>query len=429
MKQEVLQPPIEPHVERSGVAGLALRRLPMLDSFFIKDYRWMWASSSLSMMSMNMQMLARVWLVLRLMNDSPMAVVYIVLTFALPVVVVSLLGGALADRFPKKNMMIYAQSGNAALTLVVATLDATGVVAFWHLMVVGLFNGSLMAVNMPSRQAILSEILPEDKLMNGIAMMNSGMNVTRIAGPALAGVLILWMGTAGVFYLVAGLYAASVLVVTPLEAGRTRQARSGKSMGGDIREGFAYALGNPVLLGLIIMAFIPIMFGMSYHVLLPAWARETLNVESDQLGVLQMLMGIGALVGSLGLASLRNFKKRGALILVCCVAWGVALAVFSRTDSYTVAAPLLLFIGLTSAVYMSLNMTMLQLYASPEMRGRIMSIAMMTFGIMPLSAVPFGIMAETERYTTADALWLSGVMLAVFTVIFAVGYPHFRQIA
>jgi len=227
--------------------------------------------------------------------------------------------------------------------------------------------------------------------------------------------------------MVAGAYALSVVAILAINAGKTPKARSGKGVGGDIRAGFEYALASPTILALIVMAFVPVMFGMSYHVLLPVWARVALDVQSNDLGVLMMTMGIGALAGSLGLASLRNFKKRGVLLLASCVAWGVALAVFSQTNSYAVALPLLLFIGFVSAMYMSLNMTMLQLYASPEMRGRIMSIAMMTFGLMPLSAVPFGIIAEF--WGPAFALMLSGVLLAGFTALFAVAYPRFRAIA
>jgi len=429
LKRQTLETDIavDPHQERNGLIGVALRRLPMLDSFKVRDYRWVWLSSLFSMLAMNMQMLARVWIVMRLTEDSPMAVVYITMTFALPMMFVSLLGGALADRVPRRTMMIYGQGGNALLTLVVATLDITGAIQFWHLMAVGLVNGSLMAINMPSRQAILSDILPEGRLMNGIAMMNSAMNTTRIVGPALAGVLILWIGTYGVLYIVAGAYALSVLAVMALDAGRTPKASSGKGVGGDIRAGFEYVLASPTIMMLIVMAFVPVMFGMSYHVLLPVWARVSLDVQSSDLGVLMMTMGVGALVGTLALASLGNFRKRGAFLLVCCVAWGVSLAVFSQTTSYALAVPLLLFIGLVSAMYMSLNMTMLQLYASPEMRGRIMSIAMMTFGLMPLSAVPFGIIAEV--YGPAFALMLSGALLAAFTVVFAARFPRFRAIA
>jgi len=399
----------------------------MLDSFLVRDYRWVWLSSFLSMLAMNMQWLTRVWLVLRMMDDSPMAVVYITMSFALPVTFVSLVGGALADRLPRKHLMMYGQGGNFILTLIVATLDHTGLIQFWYLMVIGVFNGSLMAVNMPSRQAILSDILEEGRLMNGIALLNSAMNTTRIVGPALAGFLIVFIDTYGVFYLVAGAYLLSVLSVSLIGAGRIPKARSGKSMAGDIREGLVYAFGSPVLLALLIMAFMPVLFGMPYQVLLPAWAREVLDVQSDNLGILMMAMGVGALIGSLTLASLRNFRKRGALLLVCCAAWGVVLAVLSQTTSYAMAILLLLLIGFVSSIYMSLNMTMLQLYASPEMRGRIMSIAMMTFGLTMLSALPFGVVAEIS--STSLALMLSGIMLAVFVVLFTLVYPRFRAIA
>ncbi len=412
---------------RASLLQRLILRFATLESFGVRDFRWMWLSTLLSMMAMGMQMMTRVWLVLRLMDDSPMAVVYITMTFALPMMLVSLVGGALADRIPRKRLMMAAQGGNAILTLVVATLDFTGLISFWHLMVVGVANGSLMAINMPSRQAILSDILPEDKLMNGIALQNSAMNLTRILGPAVAGLLIIFLGTAGVFYIVAVAYVLSVLAVSMIDAGVEAKSRSGKGMGGDIKAGFAYAAGNPVLLGLLIMSFVPVLFGMSYYVLMPAWAREVLDVESDGLGILNAAMGVGALVGSLMVASLGRFRKRGALLLAVCVAWGVLLAAFSQSTSYQVAVAVLVLVGLASAVYMSLNMTMLQLYSSPEMRGRIMSIAMMTFGLMPLSAIPFGIVAESRG--TPDALLLSGVLLVAFTLLFTFAYPRFRRIA
>jgi predicted MFS family arabinose efflux permease len=283
-----------------------------------------------------------------------------------------------------------------------------------------------MAVNMPSRQAILSEILPDDKLMNGIAMQSSAMSVTSIVGPIVAGILILYIDTAGVFFIVAGGYLLSVAAVSVIKAGGQVQSASSKGVGGDIRAGIAYVTGNSVLLGLVIMAFIPVMFGMSYFVLIGPWAREALDVGAEDLGILMTTMGVGALVGSLALASLRRFKSRGAVLLVMCVAWGVALAAFGQATSYAVALPLLFFVGVVSAVYRSLSMTMLQLYATPEMRGRVMSIAMMTFGLMPLSAVPFGIIAE--RFGTPEALTLSGILLAAATILFAIAYPSFRRV-
>ena len=283
-----------------------------------------------------------------------------------------------------------------------------------------------MAFNMPSRQAIISDTVPEDKLMNAISLNNSAMNLTRIIGPAVAGVLIVYIDTAGVFFLIAGIYVFATLSIVTISAGTKPASRSRKGMTEDIREGLAYVVGDPTLKGLILVGFIASLFGFSYFALLPAWGREALDVGSEDLGILMMLMGIGALVGTLVLASMSNFKRRGALLLVSCVIWGVGLALFSQATSFTFAVPFLLIVGLASALFMSLNMTLIQVYAAPEMRGRVMSIMMMTFGLMPLSVLPFGALAESIG--TPDALMVSGILLTVLMLIFVFAYPSFRRI-
>lgn len=404
-------------------------RLPTagLEAFSYGDFRWVWTGAFVSFLGMNMLWVARGWLVLRLSNNSPLALAMVMASFALPMTVVSILGGALSDRLPRKYLLVYVQIINAFVTLGVAILDLTGVITYWHILVTGLVNGTLMALNMPSRQAIISDILPDGKLMNGIALVSSGMNATRIIGPAMAGLMILYINTSGVFFLIALAYLVSGLSMSRLRTGEKSKPRSGKSMKGDITAGLAYAKKDPTLFGLLVMAFIPVLFGMSYNALLPAWAKEAMNIEPDGLGLLFMMMGIGALVGSLGLASLGGIKRRGWLLLACCAIWGVALAAFSQSTSFYVAVPLLLVIGFVSSIYMSLNSTLIQLNAAPEMRGRVMSFSMMSFGFMPLSAVPFGALAE--GIGTPDALTLSGILLVSFTVIFAIANPRFRRMA
>ena len=412
--------------ERETRLSLA-KRFPVFESLEFRDFRWMWLGSFASFTAMNMQMITRGWLVLKLTDNSPLMLSLTMVSFAAPVTFVSLIGGALADRISKKRMVMLSTSGNVLLTMLLATLDITGVVAFWHLMVLGVMNGSLMAFNMPSRQAMISEIVPESKLMNAISLNNSAMNLTPHRRPAIAGVLIIYIDTYGVFYLISGIYVFAVLSVARITPGTGQAPKSRKGMGGYIREGLAYVAGNPTLLGLIVMSFIPVLFGFSYYALMPAWAKEALDVGSEGVGMLMMLMGIGALVGTLMLASMSGMRRRGAFLLASCVAWGIALAIFSQATSYALAVPFLLFIGLVSSLFMSLNMTLVQLYTAPEMRGRVMSIGMMTFGVMPLSAVPFGALAEAIG--TGDALMVSGILLAVLTVAFGIGYPSFLRIA
>jgi len=376
-------------------------------------------------MAMNMQMITRSWLILRVTDDSPLALTLVTLTFALPMTVVAPFAGALADRFSRKKLIVFSQIGSGVFTLILGTLDLIGIVTFWHIMVIGIFNGSLMSINMPSRQAIISDIVPDSKLMNAISLSNSSMNLTRVAGPALAGFLILLLDTAGVFFVISIIYVFAAVTIGMVHYAPTRSAKTGKNVGGDVADGIRYSFANPALRGLFIMSFIPVLFGFSYMALVPAWAREALAIESDGLGILLMLMGIGATIGTLLLSIMGNIPKRGAVMLCASLAWGLALAIFAQVTSFSMAIPFLIFIGLTSSMYMSLNMTMVQLKADPEMRGRVMSITMMTFGMMPLSAVPFGTLAE--KIGTADSLTISGILLALFTIGFAMSNKTFRK--
>ena len=377
-------------------------------------------------MAMNMQMITRGWLVLRLENDSPLALVLVMVSFAAPMTVVSLVGGALADRFPKKNLIILSQSGNAVMTFGLAMLDASGEIWFGAVLIIGVINGSMMAINMPSRQAIISDIVPESKLMNAVALNNSAMNLTRIIGPAIAGFLIVFIDTSGVFYLISAIYVLSALSLLMVKTNSVQTNGVRKSVSKDIFEGLRYVWSDVHLRGLILMAFLPSLFGFTLFALLPVWAREALNVNSSDLGILMTMMGVGALIGTLGLAAVRKFDRRGILLLGLGVFWGITLVGLANSMIFPVAVPFLIIIGLVSSIYMSLNMTLTQLSATPEMRGRVMSIMMMTFGLMPIGALPFGTIAE--YIGTANSLTISGILLSLLTLAFAFAYPAFKKI-
>ena len=400
-------------------------RYTMFESLQYRDFRWIWAGSFISFLAMNMQMITRGWLVVELRDASPFALALVMVTFAVPSTFSSLIGGALADRISKKYLVVTSQTGNFLMTLLLGVLTVTGYVEFWHVMAVGVVNGTMMGINMPSRAAMVSEVVPERSLMNAISLNNSGMNLTRIIGPAVAGFLILFMGTGGVFLLVSGIYVLSAVSIMLVNTNAISSKAPRKGVAGDIKEGFAYAIANPRLLGLVIIVLIATLFGFSYWSLLPAWAVEALGVESDGLGILMTIMGVGALAGTLGLAQISNTKRKGALLLWSAFIWGISLALFAYVTNYTMAIPFLLTMGAVSSIFMSMNMTLMQTMAAPEMRGRMMSLGMMTFGIMPVSSLPLGALAE-YRNSTADALFLSGLLLTLGTVIFMFAYPAFR---
>ncbi|MCL0029244.1 MFS transporter [Dehalococcoidia bacterium] len=416
-----------PAPSTSPPTTLSPARYPMFDSLRYRDFRWMLAGSFISFMAIMMHMITQGWLVLRLADDSPLALALVMASFSVPSTFMGLIGGALADRISRKRMIVIGQSGNAALTLLIGILDFTGVVTFWHVLVIGFANGSMMALNMPSRQAIISDIVPEDHLMNAISLSNSSMNLTRIAGPALAGFLILFIGTSGVFFLVAGTFILGAASMAMVNTNSTPTRTSSVGLAGDIKAGFTYAFSDSAMLGVIVLMMLSVLFGHSYNTLMPAWAREALDIQSDGLGMLMLIMGVGALVGTLGLAGIQKVSHRGLVLLGSCMIWGIGLAAFSQVTDYWITMPFLMLIGSVSSVVMSLTMTVILSVASPEMRGRMMAITMMSFGAMPLSSLPFGALAEAWG-STADALFVSGVLLVAVTLVLTAGYPAIRRL-
>jgi MFS family permease len=422
--QQTEQQPAHEKGEQSE--PLRRRSFSVFESFQYRDYRRLWVGTLFSFLAVGMQQITRGWLVLRLTNDSPFALSLVMMSFALPLTFVSVLGGVFTDRVPRRRIIMLSQSGNAILTFLLATLDMTGIICFWHILVIGFCNGTLAAFNMPSRQSIISDIVPVETLMNAISLSSAGTNLTRIIGPALAGVLIVYLDTAGVFYLIAFIHAFSAVCTGMIKTGKIPAGGSfHKGMWADICEGFGYAGRNTTLLGLVIMGFMPALFGFPYLTLLPAWGREVLNIQSDGLGLLMAFVGMGSIIGALFLASIRYLKRRGIFLMANGFVWGIALIIFPQCNSYSTALPALLLIGFLSTIFMSLNMTLMQFYSSPEMRGRIISMSMMTFGIMPLSAVPFGMLAESTG--TDYSLTLSGLLLCLFVLGFFFAFPRFRK--
>ena len=412
------------------------RRATILESLQYRDFRWLWLGSLVAYMSLNLQMLNRSWLVVILEDNSPLALALVMMSFALPMTFVSPIGGVLADKWSKKKLIAASQIGSAVVTFGLGILDFTGVIQFWHLLASGLLNGVMMAINVPSRQAIVSDIVPKEALMNAISLNNSAMSITRILGPALGGFLIVYFvdwipmlesGTAGVFFVIAAVYIIAALSILRIKTDVIIEKDKLKSgFGRDLFSGLTYVLHHKIIRVVLFVNLIGSVFGWAFMTLMPAWARVVLNVNADDLGILLTVIGVGSLVATLGLASLSNFKYRGILLIASCLLWGLSLALISKMDQLYIVYPLLLFIGIASGIFMSLGMTLMQYYSEPEMRGRVMSVAVMPFGVSSMSAVPFGMIAT--KIGIENSLMISGILLVFFTILIVLIFPFFTKV-
>ncbi len=402
----------------------------MFKSLEHADFRLLWFGNLAAMFAMQMQMVARGWLIVE-MTGSAVALTWVLVSFMGPFFVLSLLGGVVADRLRKKWVMVSAQSLNAFATLILAVVIITGNVTFNLFIVFGIFNGIILAFSMPARQAIIPQIVGEEGLFNAMALSTASMNLSRIFAPAVAGVIAggvtsAFAGVGTVFFVIGGCYIVSAGTLAALHTEGRSLITERQSVLEDIRGAIAYMRKSAIIAGLLVMTFIPIIFGMPIQLLLPVFNDEVLGGGVRALGWLYVAMGIGALIGSLVLAALGDVGRKGLLLLGACVLWAVFVALVAISTDLTLALIFMAFVGAGSTAFMAMNWTLLQLVTTPEMRGRVMSIVMMAFGLMPIGVIPTAFIAEGVGI--GPALLVGAICLFVSTIAIGVLVPSIRRI-
>ncbi len=406
----------------------------MFDALGIRDFRLLWIANLVASFAMQMQMVARGWLIYDI-TSSPLALTWVILSFMLPSFVFSLWGGVVADRMRKKPIMIGAQLLNTAATVLLATIVYLGEVTFWHFIYFGLFNGTVLSFSMPARAAVVPEIVPKQVVVNAMALQSAMFSVSRVAGPALAGVLIAWFaggdntsatGVGMIFYIIAALYLVSVAATALLRYSGDPTPRPRARMRDDIAEGFRYMARERIVLGLLVMGLVPMMFGFAPSFLAPAFNKDVLGGGPETLGYLMTAMGVGSLVGALTLARLGDIGSKGKVLFAASFAWALGLAGFALAQTLLFAAAFGILIGAFGSLVGSLNMSVVTLAIKPEIRGRVMAIMMMTHGLMPLGMIP--IAAAAEFIGIGVALFASAVLLALSMSVIAVLFPELRRI-
>ena len=414
-----------------GGPGMAASARPSLKNAFVslrsRKFRLLWFSMMGSMVGMSMQMIARGWLAFELTGSFAMVGV-ISIAWGLPMMMFSLPGGAIADRMERRDMVLFSQLGTGLLALIMAVLITIGQMTIPILFGMGLIQGVIFAFNMPARQALIAEIVSPGELMNAIALNNAGMNATRILGPAVAGVLIGIWGVESAYYAQAAMYLGTLVfvVMLPRSGSHLLGAELRGSVTSEIGVGLRYIAGQRTLLMLMLMAFVPTVLGMPYMMLLPGLAVKELGLPPDGYGFLVTVSGVGALAGSLMVASMTAFPRKAMLQTATGLGFGAglfALGMATVAFGYTGAMVSISILGLFSNMYMTLNNTMIMTETRPEFYGRIMSIYMLTFSVFPFMSYPLGILADHITATTTFSIL--GLGIIAFIMITFLANPRF----
>ena len=399
----------------------------------VRNFVWLWIGSLGSSFAMNMQIIARGWLVYTL-TSSALDLAWVTMSFMVPTVLFSLYGGVLADRLPKRQVIVWAQALNCVATVIMAVIIFSESVTFWDFIWFGFFNGSVLALSMPARQAFVPELIDQKLVFAAMGLNTAGWNLARIIGPAFAGLLIAVIaggdktshyGVGIVYIVIAVLYfisAATMLLID--RKGKVKQEVEASAWD-DMRAGLKYVFDRPPVFGLIVLSIIPFLFGMPLNTLLPAFNEEILGGHADDLGFLVSAMGAGAIVGSFMMATMGDLRRKALWLILTCIGWGLVTSMFGTTSSYVVAVSLIAAVGWISSWNMSMNRGMLQMQVDDHMRGRIMSIDMMSHGLMPLGVFPISYIAET--YDVGTALMVSGIAMMVLTLLCVLFIPSVRK--
>lgn len=384
--------PLHLSSSRANAVTRAATRAPrgsIFSALRFRNYRLFWFGQLISVTGTFMQGTAQQWLVLTLTRDALALGIVGALQFG-PMLVLAPFGGAIADRWPRRNVLVGTQAAAGLLALVLWVLTATNSVQLWHVFVLATLLGIVNAVDMPTRQAFVSEMVPAESLLNAVSLNSAQFNASRIVGPGLAGGLIALLGgTPPLFLLNAVSYIAVIVGLLMMRAADLVPVPHSEPQHGLARlramgDGIRFVLARPKLRVTFLMVAVIGTMGFNFNVLLPLEATSVLKSDAVVFGLLSSALGAGALIGALMLARRGGIPTNRTLASMAIV-FGLLESAVALTRSVPIALILIAATGFAMSSFSASANTRTQLSSPPEMRGRVMSVYTMIFvGTTPI---------------------------------------------
>ncbi len=385
-------------------------------SFRHRNFRLYFLGQMISLVGTWMQGVALSWLVYRLTGSS-LDLGLLGFTSQLPMFLLPLLGGALADRLDRRRILVGTQAASMIQAGVLAALTLTGHVEVWHLYALAALLGCINALDMPTRQSFVIELVVKEDLHNAIALNSSVFNAARVVGPSVAGILVAAIGEGWCFLVNALSFVAVILGLLAIRLPRRTPAKSPVSLLANMLEGCRFAWSTPFVRSALLLLGTGSMLGVSYATLMPVFAGEVLHSGARGLGILLASAGVGSLAAALTLAARRGGAGLEKLVLGAAGGFGVSLLLFSLSRNFTLSALLLAPVGYSMIVFMAGTNTLLQLRTPDALRGRVMSLfSMMLIGMAPFGSLLAGALAHLLG--TPPAVGLCGAAILVVTAVF-----------
>ena len=391
-----------------------------------RNYQLFFSGQLISLIGTWMDQVAESWLVYRL-TGSALLLGTVAFASQIPVFLLAPIGGAVADRYNRRSILVITQSSMMVLAFTLAGLTLTHLITVWELTVLAALLGVVNAFDIPARQAFIVDMVARDDLVNAIALNSSMFNGARVVGPAVAGIVVAAIGEGWCFFANAVSFIAVITGLLMMKMERPRMSVEGSPLE-NIIEGFKFVIKNRPIHALMILLGLVSFTAMPYAVLMPIFAQQILHGGATALGILMGCSGLGALAGAITLAMKKSIRGLGRWVAFACSGFGIGLIVFSFSRLLWLSAILLVPAGFLVMVQMASSNTLIQSMVPDQLRGRVMSVySMMFMGMAPFGALLAGSVAHTigAPWTVA----MGGIIAVGGGIIFGLRWPALRPAA
>ena len=384
-----------------------------------RDFRLFWFGQLVSLSGTWMQSVAQGWLVYSL-TKSPFYLGMVAAASAFPILLFTLLGGVIADRFPKRNLLLITQAMSIIPALILGVLTSMGIATVWHVALLAFFLGTINAIDIPTRQSFLAEMVGKGHIVNAIAMNSAAFNGARIVGPMIAGLTISYLGISACFFLNAASFVAVIAALASMRIKGEIKIGS-KGVLSEFMEGIAFLRGSREIIHVIVLIAVFSLVGLPYISLLPVFAAEVFHKGAEGFGFLVGASGIGALTAALAIAARGDIRNKARFMSLAGLCFSIALFIFSLSKIFIVSLVAIMFGGWGMVSYLATANSYIQVSVPDELRGRVMSVYSFVFlGTVPIGNSIMGFIAD--KAGTTHTVTAAGVLCIIASGIFAKKY-------
>ena len=404
--QIITTPKVEPSIRKPGAFSV----------LSIPEFRWLFVGNVAFFFAMQGQMLTRTILAWDL-TGSAQSLAYINLVVAGPMIFASMIGGAITDRVERRQLVIIGQCLITLNEIFILSLLLAGELEFWHLLCTAFVAGCAFPFIMPARMAITVNVVGPERIQSAMAISSGAMNLSRVAGPAMAGLIIAQFSVVAAYVVSTLLYGSAVFCMLFVKRNTAIQPVGGKKpLLADIIYGFQYIKRNKPVMVCLLFGLIPMFLAMPFQSLLVMLVEQSWQTGETGLGILMGAGGVGGVLGSIWIARRGDKSERLRLMTVTVIGFAVLLAVFTQTSIFYLALVPLILANLCASAFQTVNNATVQILVDDSVRGRMSSFMMMSFGLTPLGVFPMAVAAD--HFGAANAILGACIVLVLITVAF-----------